>query len=62
LTDNAFVTRYQIGDDGAVLVRPDGYVAWRSGTAHPDGSPLVHAVERILVRDLSHAISSGTIY
>lgn len=41
---------YQIGHDGAVLVRPDGYVAWRSVTGHSDGGPLIHAVEEILDR------------
>lgn len=48
--DKAFFERYEIGRDGAALVRPDGYVAWRSATAHDDGAPLVHAVEQILAR------------
>jgi len=27
---------YGIGPDGAVLVRPDGFVAWRASATHPD--------------------------
>jgi putative polyketide hydroxylase len=46
----AFFDHYEIGHDGAVLVRPDGYVAWRSATGHSDGAPLIHAVEQILDR------------
>ena len=38
----------QIGHDGAVLVRPDGYVAWRNASGPFDGAPLIHAVEQIL--------------
>lgn len=48
---NTFFDHYEIDDDGAVLVRPDGYVAWRSATTHPDGAPLIQAVEQILHRD-----------
>jgi putative polyketide hydroxylase len=47
---NTFFDHYEIGRDGAVLVRPDGYVAWRRTTGHSDGTPLVHAVEQILDR------------
>ncbi|MEE6140666.1 FAD-dependent monooxygenase [Mycobacterium sp. 050128] len=48
--NNAFFDRYEIGHDGAVLVRPDGYVAWRNPTGHCDGAPLVRAVEQVLNR------------
>ena len=36
---------YRLGPDGAVLVRPDGFVAWRSpsGAARPPGA-LAEAV------------------
>jgi hypothetical protein len=27
--DGGLADRYRLGDSGAVLVRPDGYVAWR---------------------------------
>jgi hypothetical protein len=48
--NNTFFDHYEIGHDGAVLVRPDGYVAWRSATGHSDGAPLIQAVEQILDR------------
>ena len=48
--NNTFFDHYEIGHDGAVLVRPDGYVAWRSATGHFDGAPLIQAVEQILDR------------
>lgn len=32
----AFRTAYGIGPDGATLIRPDGYIAWRTSTAPPD--------------------------
>ena len=48
--NNTFFDHCQIGHDGAVLVRPDGYVAWRSATGHSDGAPLIQAVEQILDR------------
>lgn len=47
---DTFFDHYEIGHDGAVLVRPDGYVAWRSPTRHSDGAPLLQAVEQILDR------------
>jgi hypothetical protein len=36
--DDAWQSAYGVEDDGAVLVRPDGYVAWRSRSrvADPD--------------------------
>jgi hypothetical protein len=45
---NVFFDQYGITDDGAVLVRPDGYVAWRSTTGNSDGASLFGAVEQIL--------------
>ncbi|MGA5838300.1 FAD-dependent monooxygenase [Streptomyces pseudogriseolus] len=32
----AWAPAYGVGDEGAVLVRPDGVVAWRSPAGHPD--------------------------
>jgi putative polyketide hydroxylase len=52
LTDHSktFFALYEIGYGGAVLVRPDGYVAWRN-TTHPAGrAPLTHAIAQILDR------------
>jgi hypothetical protein len=31
-TDGAWANAYGVGEDGAVLVRPDGHVAWRSAS------------------------------
>ena len=42
-----------IEDDGALLVRPDQFVAWRSSSRASDQSALLHAVFRkILARDI----------
>jgi 2-polyprenyl-6-methoxyphenol hydroxylase-like FAD-dependent oxidoreductase len=35
--------RYRLADDGAVLVRPDGYVTWSSETAVYDAAESLHA-------------------
>lgn len=59
---NTFFEIYGIGHDGAVLVRPDGYVAWRSATGSADGTPLIQAVEQILdcpTRELSAGVGTG---
>ncbi|MEE3751892.1 FAD-dependent monooxygenase [Mycobacterium intracellulare] len=48
--NNTFFDLYGIGRDGAVLVRPDGYVAWRNPTGHCEGAPLIQAVRQILDR------------
>ena len=46
-----FTEAYGLGEDGAVLVRPDGHVAWRSATGPAIGAVLRDAVERILHRE-----------
>jgi putative polyketide hydroxylase len=44
-----FLERYGIEADGAVLIRPDGYVAWRSSTGVlAQSSAIVMALETIL--------------
>jgi putative polyketide hydroxylase len=44
-----FWTAYGIEPSGAVLVRPDGYVAWRQGAHDADAAEnLGNAVEAIL--------------
>ncbi|MET7466844.1 FAD-dependent monooxygenase [Nonomuraea sp. NPDC005501] len=48
--DGVFEERYGVGGGGAVLVRPDGYVAWRS--PGPDPAPAA-TLERALRRLLS---------
>lgn len=45
-----FADAYGLDDDGAVLVRPDGHVAWRSRTGPPAGASLHDVVERIARR------------
>lgn len=40
--DHTWPAAYGVGEDGAVLVRPDGHVAWRA----PDGAPDPAAVLR----------------
>ena len=46
-----FPTAYGIEPSGAVLVRPDGYVAWRQTTLTPDAAEnLTAALNRVLCR------------
>src|SRR5262245_8795761 len=45
-----FIEAYGLREDGAVLVRPDGHVAWRSATGPGIGSVLRATVEGILAR------------
>jgi 2-polyprenyl-6-methoxyphenol hydroxylase-like FAD-dependent oxidoreductase len=45
-----FSEAYGLGEDGAVLVRPDGHVAWRSATGPGIGAVLRDAVQHILAR------------
>jgi hypothetical protein len=45
-----FIDQYSIGRDGAVLIRPDGYVAWRRASGDPDGTAFLRAVQQVLHR------------
>jgi hypothetical protein len=46
---NEWPSLYGIEPDGAVLVRPDGHVAWRTQRVSADpGSDLVSVLRRIL--------------
>ncbi len=49
--DGAWSNAYEVDDDGAVLVRPDGHVAWRSrvGSDRPERT-LEQVLERVLAR------------
>lgn len=47
-----FTSAYGIESDGAVLVRPDGHVAWRSRSASEPGTELGNALKRILAGSL----------
>ncbi|RMB82981.1 FAD-dependent monooxygenase [Streptomyces shenzhenensis] len=49
--DGAFAAAYGIGADGAALVRPDRFVAWRSAGARPDPvAEIEHALRHVLQR------------
>jgi putative polyketide hydroxylase len=44
----AFQTAYGVDHDGATLIRPDGYIAWRAVTAPPDRArALTDALARV---------------
>lgn len=50
-TDHTWATRSQVGDSGAVLVRPDGMVAWRANAVGADpAGELRSALSSILRR------------
>jgi putative polyketide hydroxylase len=61
LTDAGRMTRaYRLGRRSAVLVRPDGYVAWRCDTAPADANvALRHAVGTALGRTPAAATMAG---
>ena len=49
--DGAWLKTYELEPDGAVLVRPDGYVAWRARTCDGDADVLLRsAFDRVLGR------------
>jgi tetracenomycin A2 monooxygenase-dioxygenase len=45
-----FATAYRVGTDGAALIRPDGFIAWRHATAADGARALDVALERLSVR------------
>ena len=44
--EGRWVERYGVGRGGAVLVRPDGYVAWRSPSTDPDPTTTLEQILR----------------
>ena len=46
----AFLAQYEINPDGAVLIRPDGYIAWRRTSGPTDDASLVPVLAQILGR------------
>jgi hypothetical protein len=57
--DGVFFTRFGVEASGAVLVRPDGYVAWRTARAEDAGPNDLHRVLiQILDRRSSRAFPS----
>jgi putative polyketide hydroxylase len=47
--DGQWATAYGVKDDGAVLVRPDGYVAWRSTVSNGAASEMLRGVVAALL-------------
>jgi len=50
--DGRWETGYGVAPDGAVLIRPDGHVAWRSRSAVPEPTA---ALQQVLAQLLGHA-------
>jgi putative polyketide hydroxylase len=51
-TNERWSAAYGVDADGAVLIRPDGFVAWRRRTADTDAqAALDSALDRVLARD-----------
>jgi 2-polyprenyl-6-methoxyphenol hydroxylase-like FAD-dependent oxidoreductase len=49
--DGRFAAAYGLDGDGAVLIRPDGFIAWRSrGAPDPGADPVGVALARMLCR------------
>lgn len=52
-----WLRRREIAADGAILVRPDRFVAWRSvGAADDPAGALAQALSQILARPVTHAV------
>ena len=49
IADKTFAEAYEIDESGAVLVRPDGYVAWRSATMTADPKAALDAVTHAML-------------
>lgn len=51
--DRVFLARTGLGSAGALLVRPDGFIAWRSGDAASDPRAVIeHVLARVLCRQM----------
>lgn len=50
-TNGGFAKAIGIEPDGAVLVRPDGYVAWRADRVDRDGATLARIIARLSGKD-----------
>jgi putative polyketide hydroxylase len=50
--DNRWSTAYGVSADGAVLIRPDGFIAWRAAGSHVEAETALREVfERLSFRD-----------
>lgn len=55
-----FGQTYGVSDSGAVLIRPDGFVGWRSrGPAADPATTLIGALRSLLRRDVSSVTTDG---
>jgi 2-polyprenyl-6-methoxyphenol hydroxylase-like FAD-dependent oxidoreductase len=54
-TEGRFSAAYGVGSDGAVLIRPDGFIAWRHETATDGARALDDALERLWIRTARNA-------
>jgi len=60
--DGAWTAAYGIEPDGAVLVRPDGHVAWRRPTRAADcQAELAGALDQVLGRDRAAAAPAAVV-
>jgi 2,4-dichlorophenol 6-monooxygenase len=50
------VTEPDVEEDGCLLVRPDGYIAWRAGTAPPDDAEAAKRLRGVLDAILSRTV------
>jgi putative polyketide hydroxylase len=48
--DEDWCHAYDVEPDGAVLVRPDGHVAWRQPTSTDAGATLPYVLARAVLR------------
>lgn len=48
--NSSFCSAYGIGEAGAVLVRPDGFVGWRTSDAPISSGPSTHVLEQVFSR------------
>jgi 2,4-dichlorophenol 6-monooxygenase len=56
----AWLRQRQIGSDGAILVRPDRFIAWRAPTTVDDArAALAEALGRVLARPVTAAIAEA---
>jgi putative polyketide hydroxylase len=60
--ESTFSARFGLTDTGAVLVRPDGYIAWRSRELRPDSEDaLVEALRSVLAVPRENAAKAARV-